>query len=145
MYLCYLELPQKAFQPDYRRSPAEHRYSPHIYARKAVPIHALGVNNDSTASVFRCVAFAAPRIHDTAYEKPVAPVLDPSVRSGPLLLLPLGPHPCTYIGLFRRLRIVHHWLYTVTLRRATAILDTFPYGGCLTVLEVRSSRLNPRT
>ncbi|CAM9697392.1 unnamed protein product, partial [Laminaria digitata] len=38
-------------------------------------------------------------------------------------------------GLFHRLRIMHHWLYPDALRRATAILDTFPYGGCLTVLE----------
>ncbi|CAN0554262.1 unnamed protein product, partial [Ectocarpus sp. 12 AP-2014] len=38
-------------------------------------------------------------------------------------------------GLFGRLRIMHHWLYPQALRRATAVLDTFPYGGCLTVLE----------
>lgn len=31
---------------------------------------------------------------------------------------------------------MHHWLYPQALRRATAVLDTFPYGGCLTVLEV---------
>lgn len=42
----------------------------------------------------------------------------------------------THTGLFRRLRIMHHWLYPDALRRADAILDTFPYGGCLTVLEV---------
>lgn len=39
-------------------------------------------------------------------------------------------------GLSDRLRIMHHWLYPEALRRVSAVLDTFPYGGCLTVLEV---------
>ncbi|CAM9713019.1 unnamed protein product, partial [Hapterophycus canaliculatus] len=42
-------------------------------------------------------------------------------------------------GLVGRLRIMHHWLYPQALRRATAVLDTFPYGGCLTVLESLSN------
>ncbi|CBJ29260.1 putative methyltransferase [Ectocarpus siliculosus] len=53
------------------------------------------------------------------------------------VLAPRGrtPSTCMCDGLFGRLRIMHHWLYPQALRRATAVLDTFPYGGCLTVLE----------
>lgn len=45
------------------------------------------------------------------------------------------------VGVFNRLRIMHHWLYPQALRRANAVLDKFPYGGCLTALEVNERRL----
>lgn len=50
---------------------------------------------------------------------------------------------CTYrltvfpSGLGERLRIIHYWNYPEALRTASAVLDTFPYGGCLTFLEVK--------
>ena len=34
-----------------------------------------------------------------------------------------------------RLHIVHHWKHVHSLQHARAVLDTFPYGGCLTFLE----------
>ena len=37
--------------------------------------------------------------------------------------------------LLGRLRIVHHWNYIKVLRHAVAVLDTYPYGGCLTTLD----------
>lgn len=52
----------------------------------------------------------------------------------PLTFRSFGDDPT--VGLFGRLRIMHYWLYPQALRRAAAVLDTFPYGGCLTVLEV---------
>lgn len=39
-------------------------------------------------------------------------------------------------GLSERLRIINYWSHQEALRRASVVLDTFPYGGCLTVLEV---------
>ncbi|CAM9920099.1 unnamed protein product, partial [Choristocarpus tenellus] len=44
-------------------------------------------------------------------------------------------------GLQGRFKIIHHWNYPKILRRASAILDTFPYGGCLTVLEALSNEV----
>lgn len=103
------------------------------------------MNNALTTEVFGHVALAAPRRHATARGKRVAPVPDRFVRAGPLLPRPRRLHPSILypIGSFHRLRIMHHWLYPDALLRATVVLDTFPYGGCLTVLEVSS--LNPRT
>lgn len=63
-------------------------------------------------------------------------VPDPFVRTEPLAIS-AAASTSIYIGSFHRLRVIHHWLYEDALRRATVILDTFPYGGCLTVLEVR--------
>ncbi|CAM9796515.1 unnamed protein product, partial [Heterosigma akashiwo] len=40
--------------------------------------------------------------------------------------------------LFHKLVFVHHWNYVAALRRAAAVLDTYPYGGCLTSLEALS-------
>ena len=40
--------------------------------------------------------------------------------------------------LLRRVRFVHYWNYERVLARAVAVLDTYPYGGCLTALEALS-------
>jgi hypothetical protein len=39
--------------------------------------------------------------------------------------------------LLRRVRFVHHWNYqrVLALPQLVAVLDTYPYGGCLTTLE----------
>eukprot|EP00937_MAST-01D_sp_MAST-1D-sp2_P000920 g920.t1 len=37
-----------------------------------------------------------------------------------------------------RVRFCHYWNFEHALRRAVAVLDTHPYGGCLTVLEALS-------
>jgi hypothetical protein len=34
-----------------------------------------------------------------------------------------------------RVRLVHHWNYVNALHHATAVLDTWPYGGCLSTLD----------
>jgi len=38
-------------------------------------------------------------------------------------------------GVEERLWFIHHWNYVEVLSRAAVVLDTFPYGGCLTSLE----------
>ncbi|CAM9560190.1 unnamed protein product, partial [Ascophyllum nodosum] len=43
----------------------------------------------------------------------------------------------TQIGIDDCVRIVHHSACTDVLRRASAVLDTFPYGDCLTILQVK--------
>jgi hypothetical protein len=40
--------------------------------------------------------------------------------------------------LLRRVRFVHYWNYERVLARAIAVVDTYPYGGCLTALEALS-------
>ena len=39
---------------------------------------------------------------------------------------------------WQRVRFVHHWHYLEILPVAAVMLDTFPYGGCLTVMEILS-------
>uniref|UniRef100_A0A7S2CRM6 O-GlcNAc transferase C-terminal domain-containing protein n=1 Tax=Octactis speculum TaxID=3111310 RepID=A0A7S2CRM6_9STRA len=39
------------------------------------------------------------------------------------------------IEVLSRVRFIHHWNYLRVLRLSYAVLDTFPYGGCLTSLE----------
>ena len=41
-------------------------------------------------------------------------------------------------GLAGRVRLTHYWNFVSSLQGATAVLDSFPYGGCLTVLEALS-------
>lgn len=57
----------------------------------------------------------------------------------------LAPHhvqkrPTASVAL-GRVRFVHHWNYVRVLRlpHTLAVLDTWPYGGCLTALEALSS------
>ena len=38
-------------------------------------------------------------------------------------------------GIYSRVRIVHHWNYFKTLDYTVAVLDTYPYGGCLSTLD----------
>ena len=37
--------------------------------------------------------------------------------------------------IYSRIRIVHHWNYFKALGHTIAVLDTYPYGGCLSTLD----------
>lgn len=66
-----------------------------------------------------------------------------------LILLVAEPQPRVTNALYRRLqaqnrtleriRFVDYWNYVQALARATVVLDTYPYGGCLTALDAMSN------